>query len=53
MDEFIYCPQCGSSNLRRTDYGEEDITSWECNDCGWEGEGMELVCKSDDEDDIE
>ena len=55
-DEFIYCPQCGSSDLRETDYEEdgiEDTGGRECNDCGWEGDVAELVCKSDDDDDTE
>ena len=48
-DEFIYCPRCGSKNISETDYedenGDEDSDGRACNDCNWEGDVQELVCK--------
>ena len=48
-DEFIYCPRCGSKNISETDYedenGDEDSDGSACNDCNWEGDVQELVCK--------
>lgn len=54
--KFIYCPQCGSSNITDTDYEEEnadgeyevDDNGRACDDCNWEGDVGELVCKDDD-----
>ena len=52
MNRFIYCPQCGGSNLEQTDYedenGEEDFDGRRCLDCDWEGDVEELHC-SDEE----
>ena len=56
-NEFIYCPQCGSSNVDPTDYEVEgdageyevDEDGRQCIDCNWEGDVSELVCADDDE----
>ena len=46
---FIYCPQCGEKNISQTDYenedGEGDTEGRRCDDCGWEGDVSELVCR--------
>ena len=48
-DKFIYCPRCGSDNIYETYYedenGEEDLDGRACEECGWEGDIGELVCK--------
>lgn len=53
---FIYCPRCGSDKISETDYEEEnadgeyevDDDGRACNECGWEGDVGELVCKDDE-----
>lgn len=44
--EFIYCPRCASDNIEQTDYEEENEDGRRCEDCGWEGDVSNLVCKN-------
>lgn len=48
-NKFIYCPRCGGDWIEETDYenedGEIDQDGRRCNDCDWEGDQSELVCK--------
>ena len=50
-NEFIYCPQCGSAKIYQTDYedseGHEDEDGRACEECRWEGDVGELVCKDE------
>jgi hypothetical protein len=53
--KFIHCPRCSSVNISQTDYeelndeGEPEIVEEgrSCDDCGWEGDVSELVCKDE------
>lgn len=50
--KFIYCPNCGSSDIEQTDYeledGTEDTNGRRCLKCDWEGDAQELVCKDNE-----
>lgn len=62
-NKFRYCPQCESDKITETDYeiidpdceDPDDAPEYivdddgrACDDCNWEGDVTELVCKDDD-----
>lgn len=46
-NQFIYCPQCDSPKVVSSDF-DDDEDALECEDCGWQGQPGELVCKDDE-----